>query len=162
MTKITIRTVRTEDAKQMAELLNEIIGIGGTTAYLNPVSAEDIGGWIARGGDRASWHVAEEDGVILGFQWAEPHDQLPSEAASAASFVRAGVVGKGIGTKLFAATTAKARALGFEWLNASIRSDNTSGLTYYSKMGFKDWKVDPEAALSDGRVTGKHHKRFDL
>lgn len=159
---ITIRPVQTSDIVQMTELLNEIIAIGGTTAYLTARSEADIASWVARGGTKASWHVADENGVVLGFQWAEPHDQLPVDAASVATFVRVGTVGKGVGTLLFGATIAKARALGFVWLNASIRSDNTSGLTYYTKMGFTDWKVEPDAALSDGQVTGKHHKRFDL
>ena len=159
---VTIRPVTDADYAQMTELLNEIIEVGGTTAYLKPISVQDMQKWVSRGGDMASWHVAEEGGTILGFQWAEPHDQLPDEAASAATFVRIGTVGKGIGTKLFEATTTKMRALGFVWLNASIRSDNESGLSYYSKMGFKDWLVEPDAALSDGRVTGKNHKRYDL
>lgn len=157
-----IRPVATSDTEQMADLLNEIIAIGGTTAYLDPVSAEAISEWVARGGTSASWHVADQEGVIVGFQWAEPHKQLPKEAASVATFVRAGAVGHGIGTKLFETTTAKSRALGFEWLNASIRSDNASGLSYYSKMGFEDWKIEPNAALSDGRITGKTHKRYNL
>jgi len=159
---VAIRPVQHTDIGQMTELLNEIIEIGGTTAYLTPQTEADIARWVSRGGDKASWHVADEDGAVLGFQWAEPHDQLPAVAASVATFVRVGTVGKGLGTRLFAATTAKARALGFVWLNASIRSDNVSGLTYYAKMGFKDWKIDPDAALSDGRITGKTHKRFNL
>ncbi len=159
---ITIRAATPADADQMAAILNEIIVIGGTTAYLDPVTSEYLAGKISGGGERASWQVAEDGSALLGFQWAMPHEQLPEEAADIASFVRVGTVGRGIGTQLFAATCAKTRALGYVWINASIRSDNTSGLTYYSKMGFVDWKLDPEATLSDGRVTGKTHKRFDL
>lgn len=160
---ITIREARADDVGQMTELLNEIIEIGGTTAYLKPLAKDDFAKRVANAPSTASWSVAcDENGRIVGFQWAEPHDQLPKDAASIATFVRVGVVGGGIGTKLFEATKAKQRGFGVNWLNASIRSDNDSGLRYYSKMGFKDWKVEPDAKLSDGRVTGKHHKRFDL
>ncbi|MEP5155166.1 GNAT family N-acetyltransferase [Planktotalea sp.] len=160
---ITIRAFQDTDVPQMTELLNEIIEVGGTTAYLTQLSEDELASWVARGTERAAWNVAiDETDRLVGFQWAEPHELLPPEAASIASFVRIGVVGAGIGSKLFEATSAQMRAFGFEWINASIRSDNDSGLRYYSKMGFKDWQIDPDAKLSDGRVTGKTHKRFDL
>ena len=160
---ITIRPLQVSDIHLMTELLNEIIEIGGTTAYLNPLSEAGLASWVARGTERASWTIAEDDtGKLVGFQWAEPHALLPPEAASIATFVRVGVVGRGIGKRLFAETSKHMKRFGFEWINASIRSDNDSGLRYYAKMGFKDWKVDPDAMLSDGRITGKHHKRHDL
>lgn len=160
--QITVRPFETRDLEQMLEILNEIIEIGGTTAYLNPLEKSELAEW-SNPTEGARWNVAQDEtGRIVGFQWAKPHPLLPPEAASIASFVRVGVVGAGIGSKLFQATSAQMKALGFQWLNASIRSDNDSGLRYYSKMGFKDWKVEPDAQLSDGRITGKHHKRYDL
>ena len=160
---ISIRTYRAGDAPQMTDILNEIIEIGGTTAYLAALSVENMEAKISGGGEMARWNVAvDEIERIVGFQWAEPHPLLPPEAASIASCVRAGVVGAGIGSKLFEATCTQMRALGFTWLNASIRSDNASGLSYYSKMGFEDWEVDPKATLSDGRIVGKNHKRYNL
>ena len=161
--QVTIRAFAPGDIPQMTELLNEIIEIGGTTAYLTPLEESDLIGWTKRDVAHARWNVAQDEtGRIVGFQWAESHPNLPPEVASIATFVRVGVVGAGIGSKLFDATTSQMRALGFEWINASIRSDNESGLSYYTKMGFVDWKVEPDATLSDGRVTGKNHKRFDL
>lgn len=161
--QVTIRAYDQKDLLQMTEILNEIIEIGGTTAYLSPLKESDLESWTKRKVAHARWNVAQDEtGQIVGFQWAESHPNLPPEAASIATFVRVGVVGTGIGLKLFEATSTQMRALGFEWINASIRSDNDSGLRYYTKMGFIDWKVDPDAALSDGRVTGKNHKRFDL
>ncbi len=161
--EIAIRAFVHNDLPQMTELLNEIIEIGGTTAYLSPLTESDLESWTKRKVAHARWNVAQDDtGRIVGFQWAESHPNLPPEAASIATFVRVGVVGAGIGSKLFAKTSEQMKELGFEWINASIRSDNDSGLRYYSKMGFRDWKVEPDAKLSDGRVTGKNHKRFNL
>lgn len=160
---LEIRSASAADIAQMTELLNEIIEIGGTTAYLTAVSQSDLAQRVASAPSNACWNVAvDETGRVVGFQWAEPHDQLPADAASIATFVRVGVVGGGIGTKLFEATTTQMRACGMVWINASIRSDNDGGLRYYTKMGFKDWEIDPSARLSDGTITGKHHKRFDL
>ena len=157
-----VRTAKAEDTPQMAALLNEIIRAGGTTAIEGEVSADDIAQWMARAPDRSAWHVADADGSIMGFQWIAPHDGLPPEACDIATFAKIGATGQGIGTRLFAATREEARTLGYAWINAAIRSDNESGLTYYGRMGFRDWKHDPEIALSDGTVTGKTYKRFDL
>lgn len=160
---VTIRPYQNGDALQMTEILNEIIAIGGTTAYLTPLSVDEMERKISGGGARARWNIAvDETGRIIGFQWAEPYPTLPPEAVSIATFVRVGVVGSGIGSRLFAQTREQMRAQGFAWINASIRSDNVSGLSYYSKMGFSDWKIEPDATLMDGTRTGKTHKRYDL
>lgn len=157
-----IRPARPADAAQMSAILNEIIGIGGTTAYLTPVSECKMLGWMAKDGTVSSWQVAEKDGSVIGYQSAEPHPKLPPEAVTVASYVKIGTTGLGVGGKLFTATQAACRALGYRWINATIRADNTSGLTYYGKMGFIDWHIDADGALSDGTVTGKISKRFDL
>lgn len=161
--QVDIRPFQDSDLAQMTEILNEIIEVGGTTAYLEPLTETDMAQKVAKGTKNTSWNIAiDHNERIVGFQWAEPHHLLPPQAASIATFVRIGVVGGGIGSKLFKQTEQKMRAFGFTWINASIRSDNASGLRYYSKMGFKDWKIEPDAKLTDGRITGKHHKRFDL
>ena len=86
---ITIRPLQMSDIRLMTELLNEIIEIGGTTAYLNPLPEAELACWVARGTERTSWTIAEDDtGKLVGFQWAEPHALLPPEAASIATFVR--------------------------------------------------------------------------
>lgn len=160
---LIVRPARTEDAMQMSELLNEIIAIGGTTAFLDPICPETIQSWMAQETKKSLWHVAEdENGLINGYQSAEVQNAPAEDALNMATFVRVGIVGTGIGTSLFAETSRKARDAGFKWLNASIRSDNESGLRYYSRMGFKDWKIDPEAKLSNGFCSGKTHKRYDL
>ncbi len=160
---ITVRPAAPGDAPQMAALLAAIIARGGITAIRGPVDGADIAAWMARAPERSSWHVAcDAAGAVIGFQWAEPHPDLPTDAADIASFVRIGETGRGVGRKLFEATAARARALGYRWLNASIRGDNASGLTYYARIGFSDWHADPGATLWDGTVTGKVHKRFDL
>jgi L-amino acid N-acyltransferase YncA len=157
-----IRTAEYSDAADLAAILNEIIALGGTTAHLTPVSGPIIRQWMDHDPEASSWVLAEQDGAVIGFQFAEPHSQLPPEAADIASFVKPGITGKGTGRALFTATRDACRNLGYKWINATIRADNQSGLTYYSAMGFKDWHIDPAAELSDGRITGKISKRFDL
>lgn len=158
-----VRHAEETDAAAMADILNGLIAAGGTTALQTPYAPDAMWQWVQAHLGRSAWHVAEaEDGQILGFQLAEPHAKLPDDAIDIASFARIGAGGQGVGAKLFEATSEACRSMGYRWINASIRSDNRSGLTYYSRMGFVDWRVDPDAKLADGTVTGKTHKRFDL
>lgn len=42
--------------------------------------------------------------------------------------------------------------LGFTVINATIRADNVPGLAYYTKMGFREYKVDADVHLARGQV----------
>lgn len=148
---------------EMAALLNEIILIGGTTAISKPVSNADIQSWMQRAPARSAWHVAEdENGTVIGFQWIEPADYLPDDAAEIATFAKTGKTGIGIGSKLFEQTEAAARRLGYAWINANIRADNESGLTYYQSRGFETYGQKIGVRLKSGDVVDKVLKRYDL
>lgn len=148
----------------MAAILSEIIAIGGTTAITGRIGRDDILAWMRTAPEASAWHVAEtEAGEILGFQWIAPGDgYLPPEAAEIATFAKPGHQGLGIGSRLFEATRAAARALGYAWINANIRADNISGLTYYQSRGFEDHGRIPGYRLADGTVVDKILKRYDL
>ncbi|WP_306153210.1 GNAT family N-acetyltransferase [Roseovarius sp. MMSF_3281] len=160
---IHIRQAGAMDARQMAELLNAIIRKGGTTALTHEVTREAIAKRIEQAPANALWHLAEDEaGHLLGFQYANPHPDLPPEACDIATFVKLGTTGLGIGSKLFETTKAAARALGYRWINATIRADNAGGLAYYQSRGFEDYARQPNQALADGQVVDKISKRFDL
>ena len=130
------------DAGNMAQLRNEIITIGGTTAMTRPVTGKDLTQWMASNADQSAWHVALDDQEnVVGFQWISPHPDLPPEACDIASFVQVGRTGLGIGSALFDATAQAAARLGYVWINATIRADNHGGLTYYQSRGFRDWQT---------------------
>jgi len=160
MADLVVRPVAGFDTGAMARLLNAIIARGGTTAMTDPVTADEIAGWVQA--PCSAWHVAEQAGEIVGFQWIEPHDALPPEACDIATFAAAGQTGLGIGSALFAATEPAARALGFAWINATVRADNTGGLAYYQSRGFRVWKQVPEVEIAPGLVVDKLCKRYDL
>ena len=160
---ITIRPATDADAPGMAELLSEIIEIGGTTAYTDPITSDYLIGCMAEAPGASAWHIALNDtGVCVGFQWVTIADYLPEEACEIATFAKAGQTGLGIGSKFFAATKAAAISLGYKWINANIRSDNESGLAYYSAKGFKDYDRQIGIQLANGLVVDKILKRFDL
>lgn len=147
----------------MADILNRIIRDGGSTALTGQVTPDEIGAWMTRAPGRSAWHVAEtDDGTVMGFQWIEPADYLPPEAAEIATFARPGKTGLGIGSALFRATEKAARDLGYAWINANIRADNAGGLAYYQSRGFEDYGRIDGYRMGDGTVVDKILKRFDL
>lgn len=145
----------------MAALLNQIIAKGGTTAIVRPVSNHDILDWMSN--SNAVWHLAEdESGNLKGFQWIEPHPDLPPDATDIASFVKLGETGLGIGSDLFEATKAAARAMGYTKIDAIIRADNEGGLAYYQSRGFETLRLLPDIKLDDGTKVDKIWKCYDL
>jgi len=160
---IHIRRAGALDAGPMSELLNAIIAKGGTTAFTTPVSRDIVAGWMRRDPDRSAWHLAEDAaGHCKGYQLIEPHPDLPPEACDIASFVRIGQTGIGIGSALFEASKSAARQLGYRWINATIRADNTGGLAYYQSRGFERYATHPNQTLDSGQTVDKVSKRFDL
>lgn len=160
---IHIRQAGAMDARAMADLLNAIIRKGGTTAFTHEVTREAILEWLEQTPPNSLWHVAEDEtGQLLGFQYAKPHPKLPPEACDIATFVKLGTTGLGIGSRLFETTRAAARALGYQWINATIRAHNTGGLAYYQSRGFEEYARHPGQRLDDGQLVGKVSKRFDL
>ncbi|MDW3223667.1 MAG: GNAT family N-acetyltransferase [Paracoccaceae bacterium] len=160
---IQVRPAMALDSGSMAKLLNAIIERGGTTALTRPVTATDITEWMNAAPGRSAWHVAvNEREEVVGFQWIAPHVLLPPQAVDVATFVQIGQSGLGIGSALFEATSKAAKALGYDWINATIRADNEGGLTYYQSRGFRDWHFDEGVVLDSGQVVNKISKRFDV
>ncbi|QBF29622.1 GNAT family N-acetyltransferase [Thalassococcus sp. S3] len=160
---IQVRRAISLDAAPMARLLNAIIEKGGTTALTKTVSGDDIANMMAEQPDRSAWTVALDDQEdVVGFQWIAPHPKLPPEACDIATFVQIGRTGLGIGSKLFAASSQAAKDLGYIWINATIRADNTGGLTYYQSRGFRDWHFEENVTLDSGLVVDRVSKRYDI
>lgn len=140
----------------MADLLGAVIAKGGTTALVAPVTRDDLASWMARAPARSAWHVAEDDqGRVQGFQWIEPHEDLPEDTCDIATFVALDQQGLGVGSALFKATRAAARDLGYRFIAAVIRQDNAGGLAYYQSRGFEDWRRWDDAPVAP-RVIKRH------
>ena len=156
-----IRKAGPLDARALADLLNEIIAIGGTTAYVHDKTAEELTKIMQT--PNAAWYLAEDEkGRVLGFQWIEPHPDGPADIASIASFVRIGGTGLGVGSNLFIEMCEAARTHGYRAIDAIIRADNEGGLAYYQSRGFETIKVLKDVALDDGTRVDKIWKRYAL
>lgn len=157
-----IRPVTAADAAELADLLNAIIARGGTTAFETPFTPAALDAAYLTGAKVHCCFVAEADGRLLGFQTLGRQPFLPDAIGDIATFTRMGGTQSGVGTALFAATTARARELGLAAINATIRADNVGGLVFYSRMGFVDHEVVPAVPLNDGTPVDRIRKRFAL
>lgn len=154
-----VRRATPQDRDALAAILNEIIAIGGTTAYETPLEPAYFDRFIPPPDHRTFLHVAEADGVIVGFQWMSPD---ADGMGLIATFAQPGTTQRGIGSALFEVTRACCLDAGYRLLDATIRADNTGGLAYYSKIGFKDHSVTRAVPLSDGTPVDRVHKRMLL
>lgn len=162
-----------EDVPSACRILNDIIKIGGTTAYQEPLSETDFINHFLIGKSCLSCIVCEDSNAdILGFQALAIIKKLPAGWADIATFARAHPKTKGVGTLLFEASKQflqttqyqddDALASSFQMINATIRADNQSGLSYYNKMGFVDYHCDKAVPLNDGTPVDRISKQYQL
>ena len=159
---VTIRPAAPSDAAELAELLNAIIVRGGTTAFETPFSPGGLSEAYLTGPTAHCCFVAEADGRIAGFQTLGTQPFLPAHIGDIATFTRLGSTQGGVGSALFAATTTRARELGLTAINATIRADNSGGLTFYTRMGFIDHEIVRGVPLKNGTPVDRIRKRFVL
>lgn len=163
---LSVRPARPADAAAMAELINVIIAIGGTTAYEEPFDATSMDAAYISLPHLVSCFVAEDDDEIVGFQGLmrsfDPEDPLPDGWATIGTFARVGLTQRGVGGALFAATLEAARAANIAVIDATIRADNAGGLAFYSRQGFVDYDRLVGVPLKDGTPVDRIRKRYDV
>lgn len=147
----------------MAALLNAIIAIGGTTAFEEQVTADQIVKWYIQSDALFCCYVAVDDAdTIAGFQSLESDAKDTVKIGYISTFARQTPHIAGVGTALFQSTCKAARDQDVHVISAKIRADNTPGLAYYAKMGFKDHSVERAVPLKDGTPVDRIIKQFLL
>ena len=180
---IRVRPAGHDDAPALRALLDAIVRRGGTTAIEHTPGVLEFADWFIDGEGCLTCFVAEadvdtarraergtddgpgagpDDAAPLGFQAIGTHDALPVGCGDIATFVRVGHAGHGIGRALFERSLSRARELGFEALNATIRADNAGGLAFYAGLGFVEHDVARGVPLSDGTPVDRVSMRYPL
>ena len=163
MAVFTVRPTVRGDAAALADLLNEIIVAGGTTAYQLPFTPEGFAEAHVDGPAVLTSVIAHDENVVpMGFQILLRDDRLPEGWGDIGTFARRGATARGIGSALFGATCDAARGLGLIGINATIRADNSGGLAFYGKQGFRDHAVASAVPLNDGTPVDRISKRYSL
>ncbi len=85
--KIIVRKATMHDAEDLSKLLNEIIKIGGTTAFEIPLSVQEFSKYFLIVKDHISCYVAVDNlDKIAEFQSPEFNSKLPDNWADIATF----------------------------------------------------------------------------
>jgi L-amino acid N-acyltransferase YncA len=162
--ELDVRPARSEDAAELAELLNQVIARGGTTALEEPFTPEALDEAYLTGPDVICCFVAADrfSGRLEGFQTLGRYPGLPEDIGDIGTFARVDGAQRGVGSALFAATRAEARRRGLAAINATIRADNKGGLAFYGRMGFADHAVRSAVPLKSGALVDRISKRYRL
>jgi L-amino acid N-acyltransferase YncA len=160
---IHVRPATLGDIAPLCDLLNVIIGIGGTTALEQPLTEAQFNDYFLGGAACLCCLVAvAPDRGVLGFQALSRSPDLPGDWGDIGTFAKAEPKTSGVGTALFAATRIRAAELGVAVLNATIRADNRGGLAYYEKMGFTTYRTLAAVKLRDGRPVDRILKKYPI
>lgn len=161
--ELDVRPMQAGDVPQACEILNDIIRIGGTTAFETEMNEARFADIYLLADDLICCHVVlDAAGQVAGFQWIGRNPNLPDDCADIATFARRDPALRGAGRALVAVTKQAALARGYARINATIRADNVPGLGYYSKMGFVDFSVAKAVPLKDGTPVDRISKRLAL
>ena len=164
MSSLEIRPVRSSDAAELADLINALIAIGGTTALEDPFTPEQLDHTYLTGPEVFCCNVAvdRETGRLEGFQTIVREISFEEGWADIGTWARVDGKQRGVGSALFEAGCERARELGLTTLIATIRADNTGGLIFYDKLGFDDCGVLKGETLKDGTPVDKIQRRYSL
>ena len=155
---LVVREMEPQDVAACVGIINEIIKIGGTTAYEEPYTEEKFEAHYLN--EAATAQVVLHDDRLVGFQSCF---EVEEGIYSVGSFTDQINPVRGAGRALIEGTIAAARRNGATAILAKITSDNTGGLSYYSKMGFQDHEVIAgDLTRRDGTVVDRVIKKLDL
>lgn len=130
----TIRTARQEDAEQIAEIIEEVIGEGRPAAFAEPMSSEAVQAWMERQGESGAMIVVDDGRFIRGFAAIDFESSKPDECSFGA-WVRERYRRQGHGTALAAEALAFARARGYRRIRGRLPEQNEPALSYLSAIG---------------------------
>ena len=127
-----VRDYREGDAEPICQLFFETV----RSVNLRDYSPEQVRAWAPKTPDPASWHermsgrhtlVAEEDGEVAGFAELEDDGHLDM------LYCRRDSVGRGVGTRLYAAAEERARGLG---LGKIFTEASITARPFFERHGF--------------------------
>ena len=110
--------------------------------------------YLATLSGREAFHVAEADGVVVGYQSLDRYSTfLPSMAhvAQIGTFVLPAWRGRGVGRALFAATRGFAGKAAYRKFVIYVRGSNGAAQAFYQRLGFRPCGRLTRQTIIDGR-----------
>ena len=140
MNKVVVRPASMFDLSRITEIYNHYVVNTPITFDLDPYAPEARAGWFREHteGGRNRLFVAEEDGRILGYAGT---GQFRDKAAydttvEATIYCADGSIGRGIGTRLYAALFDALRDEDINRIVAGITMPNDSSVALHRRFGF--------------------------
>lgn len=142
------RDATLEDVKQMSAFLKELTAAGKRSS---PDDEAFVQRYYIEDPAKLRCTVAEEDGVVLGFQSlkrADADNEWDVEAGWGiiGTHIKPSAARRGVGRALFAVSSAAAESAGLVKIDATIAATNAEGLAYYEAMGFRTYRT-PEGRI---------------
>jgi len=153
-----VRDMTQEDVPACVAIINHIIELGGSTAHEDLFDDKTFADHYLDEPEVSN--VVVQDERVVGFQAAF---EVETGVYSIGSFTDQKMPVSNAGAAVFAKTVTDCRALGGASIIAKITSDNTGGLSYYTKMGFQSDTVWPDHfTRENGTTVDRIVKRFLL
>jgi L-amino acid N-acyltransferase YncA len=140
LNSLLIRAASTEDATQVAAIYNPFVLTSTITFEEEPVPVEEFSRRISEIRAHAlPWLVAERDEQLVGFAYA---NKWKTRAAYRFStevtvYVREGMGGSGIGSRLYAELFAALKSRGAHAVIGGVALPNEASVRLHEKFGFR-------------------------
>jgi phosphinothricin acetyltransferase len=134
-----IRTVKLEDAKEIAEIYNHYILNSFVTFEELAVSTEEMHGRIEASHLKFPWLVFEKENEILGYAYAsvwKPRSAYKHTVESTV-YLKKEATKYGIGSLLYAALISQLKGLGYHAVIGGISLPNEASVALHEKFGFE-------------------------
>lgn len=135
---MNIRSVKLEDAAQIAEIYNYYIQNTHQTFETEPLSSSEMQTRIAETSGKYPYLIAEEDGEIFGYAFATQFrlQQAYAYSAEVLIYVKNAAKQKGIGTQLYDKLFEELAETNIHAMIAGISLPNDASVKFHEKMGF--------------------------
>lgn len=147
------RSAVREDLSSIQDILNHEIANGAAHFGLRPEELESIESEFETAFGRYPWHVAESEGVVLGFARASAWKSRGAYARTAevGIYVRPEAQGRGVGRALYERFLPACRDAGLHTLLAGIRLPNPPSISLHERFGFRAVGILPQVGFKFGQ-----------
>jgi phosphinothricin acetyltransferase len=134
-----IRDAGPRDAGRCAEIYAPYVTHTAVSFELEPPSAEEMAGRIARAQERHAWLLLEDGGTAIGYAYGGPFMARPAYAWSTAVsvYVAQGWERSGAGRALYRVLLRRLAARGFRTALAGITLPNDASVGLHTVLGFR-------------------------
>ncbi len=133
-----IRNAKPDDAASIAAIYNPYVEATVITFEETPLSDSEMATRIAGVMKDYPWIVAEENGEVMGFAYANRFDARDAyrHAVETTVYVRMTRTGRGLGSRLYRALIEDLIARGYHCAVARIALPNDTSVALHEKFGF--------------------------